>query len=380
MISLISIDLGKTLIVNSEAVMNGEYSVPQLYHSRNNKTVKINALDLQNTYCEGERAAVGFIIRNHFGENVIVIANDIDALLYCLITAMKRKRMNNELKNEFWLELHHTSKTTGLSGSKKNLVSEFWDINNWIYSIENHLPDVENAVLSLVILYLSAGSDLNEKWYSKTHATFLKRYTTHSSFTGDLINSNGYLLNPNFYRKLIHCVWASENSNPNQLTFDEVRIRIKKRKNVRARLPEERIILRQFRWVSGAYKYLLSYTSSSKEKIDWTNYGYECDNETKCYYPIIATESTTKNITNQTEAKVTDTLKKRSKLTTKTKEQLTILEKEFEVSNYLNNRAIANLINEIRLTKLQMQDWFLRKRRNNSSRKENTHPSKLLRV
>ena len=92
MISLISIDLGKTLIVNSEAVMNGEYSVPQLYHSRNNKTVKINALDLQNTYCEGERAAVGFIIRNHFGENVIVIANDIDALLYCLITAMKRKK------------------------------------------------------------------------------------------------------------------------------------------------------------------------------------------------------------------------------------------------------------------------------------------------
>ena len=124
----------------------------------------------------------------------------------------------------------------------------------------------------------------------------------------------------------------------------------------------------------------MSYTSSSKEKIDWTNYGYECDNETKCYYPIIATESTTKNITNQTEGKVTDTLKKRSKLTTKTKEQLTILEKEFEVSNYLNNRAIANLINEIRLTKLQMQDWFLRKRRNNSSRKENTHPSKLLRV
>ena len=53
MISLISIDLGKTLIVNSEAVMNGEYPVPQLYHSRNNKTVKINALDLQNTYCEG---------------------------------------------------------------------------------------------------------------------------------------------------------------------------------------------------------------------------------------------------------------------------------------------------------------------------------------
>lgn len=49
MITLISIDLGKTLIANSEAVMNGEYSVPQQYHSRDNETVKINALDLQNT-------------------------------------------------------------------------------------------------------------------------------------------------------------------------------------------------------------------------------------------------------------------------------------------------------------------------------------------
>ena len=82
-------------------------------------------------------------------------------------------------------------------------MSQFWDINNLIYIIENHLPDVENAVLSLVILYLSAGSDLTEKWYYKTHATFLKRYTIHSSFIGDLINSNGYLLNTNLYRKLI---------------------------------------------------------------------------------------------------------------------------------------------------------------------------------
>ena len=124
-------------------------------------------------------------------------------LFYCLIAAMKRKRINKKFKNEFWLELHYTSKARGLSGSKKNLVSEFWDINNLIYSIENHLPDVENAVLSRTILYLSAGSDLTEKWYSKTHATFLKRYTTHSSFFGDLINSNGYLLNANSYRKLI---------------------------------------------------------------------------------------------------------------------------------------------------------------------------------
>ena len=127
-------------------------------------------------------------------------------LCFCLIAAMQRKRIKNKFKKEFWLEIHYTSKTTGLSEPKKDLVSKFWDINNLIYSIENHLPDVKNAILSLVGLYLSPGLDLTEKWYSKTHTTFLKRHTTHSSFIGDLIDSNGYLLNANSYRKLIHCV------------------------------------------------------------------------------------------------------------------------------------------------------------------------------
>lgn len=100
---------------------------------------------------------------------------------------------------------------------------------------------------------------------------------------------------------------------------------------------------------------MLSYASSSMEKLDWTNYGFEYDIETK-YYPIIATKNTTKNITNEKEEKVIIAPKKRSKFTTKTKEQLTILEKEFEVSNYLNNKAIANLIKETGLAKPQIQD------------------------
>ena len=125
---------------------------------------------------------------------------------------------------------------------------------------------------------------------------------------------------------------------------------------------------------------MLSYASSSMKKLDWTNYGFAYDNETKCYYPIIATENTTKNITNEKEEKVITAPKRRSTFTTKTKEQLTILEKEFEVSNYLNNKAIANLIKETGLAKPQIQDWFSRKRRNNSNQKENIHPSKMLRV
>ena len=100
---------------------------------------------------------------------------------------------------------------------------------------------------------------------------------------------------------------------------------------------------------------MLSYASSSMEKLDWTNYGFEYDTETK-YYPIIATKNTTKNITNEKEEKVIIAPKKRSKFTTKTKEQLTILEKEFEVLNYSNNKAIANLIKETGLAKPQIQD------------------------
>ena len=135
-----------------------------------------------------------------------------------------------------------------------------------------------------------------------------------------------------------------------------MRMQTQKRKSFRSRLPEERTILQHFRRVSGACKYMLSYASSSMEKLDWTNYGFEYDNETKCYYPIIATKNTTKNITNEKEEKVITAPKKRSKFTTKTKEQLTILEKEFEVSNYLNNKAIANLIKETGLAKPQIQD------------------------
>ena len=74
---------------------------------------------------------------------------------------------------------------------------------------------------------------------------------------------------------------------------------------------------------------MLSYASNSMEKLDWTNYGF--DNEAKCYYPIIATESTTKSITSEIEKKLIAAPKKRSKFITKTKEQLTILEKEFEI-------------------------------------------------
>ena len=100
---------GKTIIVNSEAVMNGNYAVPQLYQNKNKLITRINALDIQNTYCEGEGAAVGFIVGNHLQENVMVVSNDTDAFFYCMIPANERDRLSNEVSHEFWLEILHIS-------------------------------------------------------------------------------------------------------------------------------------------------------------------------------------------------------------------------------------------------------------------------------
>ena len=128
----------------------------------------------------------------------------------------------------------------------------------------------------MVVLYLSAGSDLTEKWFGKTHATFMKKYIAHSDFIGDLINSSNIrTLNSNSYTKLIHCVWVGENTDPTKISFDELRKQTQKRKNLRSRLPNETTIFQHFRWVSGAYKYMLNYSDNVMEEIDWKNFGFE---------------------------------------------------------------------------------------------------------
>ena len=105
------------------------------------------------------------------------------------------------------MEILYTSNVTGLTGSQDNRISEYWNINELIYSIEHLLPNIGNPVLSLIVLYLSAGSELTEKWFGKTHATFIKKYMAHSDFIGDLINSrNIRTLNSNSYRNLNNCL------------------------------------------------------------------------------------------------------------------------------------------------------------------------------
>ena len=131
-------------------------------------------------------------------------------------------------------------------------ISEYWDINKLSCCIEERLPTLKNAVLSLAVLCLSAGSDLTEERYGKIHSLFLKKFLTHSEFIGDLVNTNTFQLNANAYKKLVHCVWLGENLEPSKITFDELRRQTQKGKNIRFRFPDENTILQHFRRVSGA--------------------------------------------------------------------------------------------------------------------------------
>ena len=51
----------KLLVKNSEAVMNGENSVPLIYKKKKKFVEKVNAIDMENSYCEGEVAVVALV-------------------------------------------------------------------------------------------------------------------------------------------------------------------------------------------------------------------------------------------------------------------------------------------------------------------------------
>lgn len=51
---------GKLIVVNSKAVMNGEHSVSKIYENEHDFFEKLNALDMENTNCEGEGTTVAF--------------------------------------------------------------------------------------------------------------------------------------------------------------------------------------------------------------------------------------------------------------------------------------------------------------------------------
>ena len=75
-------------------------------------------------------------------------------------------------------------------GVKKGKASEFWNINTLIHNIELKLSlnkSVTNHALNIVALYLAGGSDFTDKWYNKTHETFLVQLMKHTEYTEDLV-------------------------------------------------------------------------------------------------------------------------------------------------------------------------------------------------
>ena len=164
------------------------------------------------------------------------------------------------------MEILYKSNPTGLTGSKNDRFSEYWNTNELIYSI---VLNIENPVLSLIAIYLRASSDLTEKWFGKTNTTFLKKYIVHSDFIGDLINSNVIRsLNSNSYRKLIHSFWIGVNTDSAKFHSMNYESKPKKGKIWDITYKNETTIFQHFRRVSGAYKYVLSFYDNVMEEID----------------------------------------------------------------------------------------------------------------
>ena len=140
--------------------------------------------------------------------------------------------------------------------------------------------------------YLAAGSDFTEKWYNKSHATFLKTFLTQVEYVEDLVNESDYsLLNSHAYRKLIHAVWLGLKQDPEQTTFHQLREATKVKADVRLHLPHEKITYQHFRRVAGVYRYMLSCVMDVGV-TDWCKYGFRWDKETQLLEPVIEVKST----------------------------------------------------------------------------------------
>ena len=375
----------KKLIVNSEAVKADQKVIPQVYTNVDNQVIRTNAYERANRYGEGEGAAVAHIARDHPNDNCLIISNDSDAILYSLLAALQRNRVDGKYKSELWLEIVFTQRKTGICGTSNNRVSEFWNINELIYAIETELATLDNAVYSIVVLYLSAGSDFIEKWYSKTHETFLKAFMKHVKFIGSLITANDITnLDASSYRRLIHTVWCG-NSEPEKVSFSKVRENTKKRKNVRLHLPDEHILYQHFKRVSGVFKYMLTYVIDHCINIEWSKYGFEFNSETQMFYPSIFIKEIHKK-TQEKKAVISpfkliksDTHKNKCKIKSET--QIKLLNVAYEKDQHVQTgEELDRLIQTTGLSKKQIQDWFSKKRKKCVHDKENCPPSKKLKL
>ena len=156
--------------------------------------MKTSLKEQSDAYGEGEMTCFAHIVRQHKHDNCLFLSNDTDYILYALLAGATRERDNKTIMSEWWLEITLTHKKSGLGGTKQNKISEYWDINNLIHTIEEKLPSLEYPVRKIVVVYLTAGSDFTEKWYNKSYSTFLKTFPTQVQYVKDVVNKSDYTL------------------------------------------------------------------------------------------------------------------------------------------------------------------------------------------
>ena len=262
----------------------------------NGETIKISLEEKMNNYFEGEGAAAKQLLQ-HNKDNCLLISNDTDALLYALLAGVSRERTNQVFENEFWLQLNFSQTKTDVCGTKNRRASEFWDVNKLIYAIEEKLQyslEKPSPIYSLLVVYLAGGSDMTDKWFQKTHNTFLKAWLQNQSYIGQMVclDQNVYDVNFEAYRRLLHAACITKNIDPRDLTFEQVRNESKHCNNVRLHIPQEDEIHEIGLCVCGTFRYMTSYFHST-DHIDWSMYGFTYDDTLKTWMPKRICLSTT---------------------------------------------------------------------------------------
>ena len=288
-----SLQQGKTLFINS-VYMKGEDNVlviPQLYTRDNKGPIKrLPMIDRKNQYAEGEGTSFSPAVRFHESENCLIVSNDTDAIIYGILAGLQRPRnAQGDFLGQLWVQIVYLQSKTGVMGVRKGKAFEFWNINMLIHNIELKLSlnnSVTNHALKIVALYLAGRSDLTDKWYNKTHETFLVQLMKHTEYIEDLVifdDTHLPHLNKEFYQGLIHTVWCSKSvCDPSKKSYDELRKETQKRKDKRMHLPQEAITEEIAKRVSGTFTYMLSYVLNVKIP-DWSMNGFKFD-ENKCIY------------------------------------------------------------------------------------------------
>ena len=235
--------------------------------------------DNVNYFFESEGAATAQLLKHLDSNQWLLISNDTDAILYALLAGIRRPRNGNLFINNFWLQLNFMQNKTGVCGTKRDKVSEFWDINKLIYTIEEILGRINNKphpVYSILAVYLATGSDMTDKWYQKTHDKFMNAWLLNLHYIGELVNqdADGVHVNYQSYRRLLHAVWITKNVDPRDISFEELRNECRKRKDILLHMPDQEEILQIGLLVSGSFRYIISYISKLNQ-IDWSSYGYD---------------------------------------------------------------------------------------------------------